>query len=87
MAQATVQSGCRELARRVYLLAGAFPNLQNQLSLSAGTYSGVAREVAGYLAAGFTTFILDIPADEDELRHVSTVFRSALEGKRTGADS
>ena len=66
---------------------GPFQTSQTNCPYLVGTYSGVARELAGYLAAGFTTFILDIPADEDELWHVSTVFRSALEGQHTGAES
>lgn len=44
-----------------------------------GTYASVAREVAAYLSAGFTTFILDIPPDPDELRHIGIVFEKALE--------
>ena len=34
-------------------------------------------EIARYMAAGFATFILDIPPDEDELHHTGLAFAAA----------
>jgi alkanesulfonate monooxygenase len=44
-----------------------------------GNYSKVAAEVARYITLGFTTFILDIPPNEEELYHSGVVFRRAIE--------
>lgn len=43
-----------------------------------GDYTAVAGELARYIAAGFRTFILDIPPDETELRHCQSVFDLAV---------
>jgi alkanesulfonate monooxygenase len=46
-----------------------------------GSYDRVADELQRYMSLGFTAFVLDIPASEDELRHIGVVFeraRSAL---------
>jgi alkanesulfonate monooxygenase len=37
----------------------------------------VAVEIAGYLRAGFSTFILDIPPSREELDHTNEVFARA----------
>jgi alkanesulfonate monooxygenase len=44
-----------------------------------GNYSKVAAEVARYITLGFTTFILDIPPNEEELYHTGAVFKRAIE--------
>ena len=44
-----------------------------------GDYSKVAAEVARYITLGFTTFILDIPPNEEELYHTGVVFKRAIE--------
>jgi alkanesulfonate monooxygenase len=44
-----------------------------------GSYSKVAAEVARYITLGFTTFILDIPPNEEELYHTGAVFKRAIE--------
>jgi len=43
-----------------------------------GSYEQVAVELARYIAAGYRTYILDIPAAEEELEHAGNVFRLAL---------
>jgi alkanesulfonate monooxygenase len=43
-----------------------------------GSYERVAAELARYMAAGYRTYILDIPAAEEELEHAGNVFRLAL---------
>ena len=42
-----------------------------------GSYDRVALELQRYMSLGFSTFILDIPPAEDELRHIGTVFERA----------
>ena len=42
-----------------------------------GNHDRVGAEIARYVAAGFTTFILDIPPDEEDLWDASLAFRAA----------
>jgi alkanesulfonate monooxygenase len=42
-----------------------------------GSYQQVAAELARYMAAGYRTYILDIPAAEEEFEHVAAVFQMA----------
>ena len=42
-----------------------------------GTYDRVAQEIASYMRAGYSTFILDIPANHEELGHTGEVFSRA----------
>ena len=44
-----------------------------------GTYERVGDELAHYLAAGFTTFVLDVPPVEEELHHTSIAFHHATD--------
>jgi alkanesulfonate monooxygenase len=44
-----------------------------------GSYDRVAEELVIYQSAGYQTFILDIPASEEELQHVHIVFDRAQE--------
>lgn len=44
-----------------------------------GSYEPVANELSRYISLGYRTFILDIPAAEDELQHAGAVFDRALE--------
>jgi alkanesulfonate monooxygenase len=58
---------------------GPFQNYRTFCPYLVGSYDRVAQEVAGYLRAGFTTFILDIPPSREELDHTNEVFaRAAL---------
>jgi alkanesulfonate monooxygenase len=45
-----------------------------------GSYQQVAREVSGYIRAGHTKFILDIPPCEEELHHSAEVFNIVAKG-------
>ena len=42
-----------------------------------GSYDRVATEITGYVAAGFRTFILDVPPNEAELESIRKVFQRA----------
>lgn len=44
-----------------------------------GSYEPVGNELCRYISLGFRTFILDIPATEEELPHASAAFDRALE--------
>jgi alkanesulfonate monooxygenase len=46
-------------------------------------YDVVADGIARYLGVGFATFILDIPPNDEELRHTAVVF----EGARTRSEA
>lgn len=43
-----------------------------------GSYERVAAELARYMAGGYRTYILDIPAAEEELEHSGKVFQLAM---------
>ena len=57
---------------------GPFHNYKTFCPYLVGDYDRVAAEVAGYIAKGYRTFILDIPASVEELEHTSRVFEQAL---------
>ena len=54
-----------------------FENYKTFCPYLVGSYDRVAGEVGQYLARGYQTFILDIPATRDELEHVKLVFSRA----------
>jgi len=54
-----------------------FKNYKTFCPYLVGSYQRVAEEVANYIAVGYTTFILDIPPDEEELDHTRVVFERA----------
>ncbi len=57
-----------------------FENYQTNCPYLVGSYDQVAAEVNRYIAAGYSTFILDIPASEEEFEHISCVFQLAWRG-------
>lgn len=56
-----------------------FKNYNTFCPYLVGSYDEVAEEVSKYISAGFRTFILDIPAEEWDLRCAGIVFRLAAE--------
>jgi alkanesulfonate monooxygenase len=64
-----------------------FENYKSFCPYLVGSYSTVAQELARYIDLGYTTFILDIPPEEEELRHIRLAFdrASQLQDVRTGA--
>jgi alkanesulfonate monooxygenase len=56
---------------------GPFHNYKTFCPYLVGTYERVAQELAGYMALGAKTYILDIPASQEELEHIDVVFRAA----------
>jgi alkanesulfonate monooxygenase len=55
-----------------------FNNYKTMCPYLVGSYQQVAEECARYMDAGFKTFILDVPQDEEELHHIQRVFTLAL---------
>lgn len=62
---------------------GPFENYQTFCPYLVGDYQRVARELERYIGLGFRTFILDIPANEEELHHTGVVFAEATAASRT----
>jgi len=56
-----------------------FENYKTMCPYLVGSYERVGEELARYIGLGYRSFILDIPPDEDELRHASAAFQHALE--------
>jgi alkanesulfonate monooxygenase len=56
---------------------GPFQRYKTFCPYLVGSYERVACEVASYVGAGFTDFILDIPPNEAELDHTMRVFEAA----------
>ena len=54
-----------------------FENYQTNCPYLVGSYDDVGFELSRYIAAGYTTFILDIPFSEDEFEHIGEVFQLA----------
>jgi alkanesulfonate monooxygenase len=54
-----------------------FQNYKTFCPYLVGSYEGVGSELARYVRIGYRTFILDIPAEEEELRHTAEAFRFA----------
>jgi len=54
-----------------------FENYKTFCPYLVGSYDRVADEVARYIDAGYRTFILDVPASPEEMRHIGTVFEHA----------
>ncbi|HXF95936.1 MAG TPA: LLM class flavin-dependent oxidoreductase [Gemmatimonadales bacterium] len=56
-----------------------FENYKTMCPYLVGSYERVGEELARYIGLGYRTFILDIPPDQDELRHTRAAFDHALE--------
>ena len=56
-----------------------FENYKTFCPYLVGSYDLVAAELAKYIEHGFGTFVLDIPANREELEHIKRVFSQAQE--------
>ena len=56
-----------------------FENYQTNCPYLVGGYQQVAAELAGYIACGYQTYILDIPPCEEEFEHIGVVFNAACQ--------
>lgn len=59
-----------------------FENYKTFCPYLVGSYDTVAEEISRYVSVGFQTFILDIPPDQEELRHTGIVFQQACQTGR-----
>jgi alkanesulfonate monooxygenase len=71
------EAGGEQGAERHPYWLGPFQNYQTFCPYLVGSHQRVAREIAGYMALGSTTFILDIPPSREELEHIGVVFQLA----------
>lgn len=58
---------------------GPFQNYKTFCPYLVGSYDLVGGELARYIALGYETFILDVPASREELEHISIAFAAAWE--------
>ena len=56
---------------------GPFQNYKTNCPYLVGSHEQVAEELGRYIAAGYKTYILDIPASKEELEHIGVVFKLA----------
>lgn len=56
-----------------------FKNYKTFCPYLVGSYSKVAHAIAGYVSAGYRTFVLDVPANPDEMRHIAAAFGAAAD--------
>jgi alkanesulfonate monooxygenase len=56
-----------------------FENYKTMCPYLVGSYERVGEELARYMGLGYRSYILDIPPDEDELRHTRLAFEHALQ--------
>ena len=56
-----------------------FENYKTMCPYLVGSYDRVGEELSRYIVVGYRSFILDVPPDEDELRHTNAAFQHALE--------
>lgn len=64
-----------------------FKNYKTFCPYLVGSHQEVSDELAKYIRAGFRNFILDIPAEEKDLRSAGIVFRMAASKASSGATS
>jgi alkanesulfonate monooxygenase len=78
LADAAVSSGASGPAetRDPYWLR-PFENYKTFCPYLVGSYGTVAAELRSYMDLGFSRFVLDVPASEEELEHIGVVFRTA----------
>ncbi len=61
-----------------------FENYHTNCPYLVGSYEAVTGELSRYIAAGNRTYILDIPAAEEEFQHIASVFQLASRATEEG---
>ncbi len=64
-----------------------FQNYKTFCPYLVGSYDVVAGELEQYIAAGYRSFILDVPRDDEDLEHTRIAFDRALEAVACPSDS
>jgi alkanesulfonate monooxygenase len=77
LSQQMDRTGAPAVSERSPYWLHPFENYQTNCPYLVGSYQAVAAEIAGYIASGNRTYILDIPAAEEEFIHVGAVFQLA----------
>jgi alkanesulfonate monooxygenase len=77
LGEATAQDTSVNVVGRNPYWLGPYENYKTFCPYLVGNYETVAEAISGYLAAGYDTFILDIPALEEEFDHMRTAFQMA----------
>jgi alkanesulfonate monooxygenase len=54
-----------------------FQNYKTFCPYLVGSYQRLAEEVSRYVDVGYHTFILDVPASPEEMKHIGAVFERA----------
>jgi alkanesulfonate monooxygenase len=80
LGQENAQQPSTNMAGRNPYWLGPYENYKTFCPYLVGNYESVARALSGYLSAGYDTFILDIPALEEEFDHMRTAFQMAARG-------
>ena len=75
--EAREQEGRGQRGERSPYWLHPFENYKTFCPYLVGSHATVAAEIADYLRAGFRTFILDVPASEQDLEHVGRAFAEA----------
>jgi alkanesulfonate monooxygenase len=78
-----INGGVKE-TRSTYWLR-PFQNYKTFCPYLVGSHDQVACEIGRYLAAGYSTFILDVPGSEEDLTHIRAVFGQARRTPRRTA--
>jgi alkanesulfonate monooxygenase len=61
-----------------------FQNYKTNCPYLVGSYEQVARELARYITVGYSTLILDIPPNQEELAHINVVLTQATKEAQNG---
>jgi len=77
LGESAAQDTSVNTARRNPYWLGPYENYKTFCPYLVGNYESVAQALSGYLSAGYDTFILDIPALEEEFEHMRTAFQMA----------
>jgi len=77
LGESAAQDASVNTARRNPYWLGPYENYKTFCPYLVGNYESVAQALSGYLSAGYDTFILDIPALEEEFEHMRTAFQMA----------
>jgi alkanesulfonate monooxygenase len=77
LGQENAQNSSINMAGRNPYWLGPYENYKTFCPYLVGNYESVAQALAGYLSAGYDTFILDIPALEEEFDHMRAAFQMA----------
>ena len=80
LGESTAQKTPANITGRDPYWLGPYENYKTFCPYLVGNYETVAEALSGYLSAGYDSFILDIPALEEEFEHMRNAFQLAARG-------